>query len=422
MMATGEQFGARGGGDGTEEIPEILPLPVVTISDDGGEDDGVDEPSPPYTSTLTTTRPIECRQYKLGTCKEADKCGPNRHPHRTFPSSPLKWENQHIQRLRFVCHSFNLPQGLSFQRVVCHWLFSDESCQLRDQGQHGDNESDINSVQHDLKHLAVGTTKTACSVKQRLQEDTFLHLLSSFVAKYNLETDNVTVLNEAVNTAEFLHNSVVPCVVHRRVLLTWLDVCNRSTNGKCSESRLVDLIADIINSASYETDCLVTLKIRESTAHSISVCGHPVVLQSDIEVCGPNGDTIVQVVTSTENAVFSRRADLDEILPVMASEALAVAKETPFGSLVYKTVYQIFVHTTCSPSGETEQVCAYLVRCHVACETLGRMADCPIPNPLKRSYIFYEQIPCVNIYYETLVSTLYQAVKALFVMFKERGK
>ncbi|XP_070551512.1 uncharacterized protein [Ptychodera flava] len=368
---------------------------------------------------------FECTHYKLGRCVDAEICGTKHHPHRLYPSA-ARWTYQHIQRLRFECHPVKVHYGLSHQQVIADWLqCSDEGKLRRIIG--GDEESDVGHKVADSPGLA---TAAACAqqkipyvvssvipLKLKTQDDGFLQLLKSFTDKYDVQqTEKKILIQAASNEFKSQAETSVFCL-HRRVLVTWVQVCEKYKNGKLNECCLDDLLIDIINSAAIETGCLVTVKVRESTRRDITICGQQVDIVSNIEVSGFCGEAILQVVTFTERKEFPSRTDTDQILPQIASRALAVAKESPFGNKYYKTVYQISIHALQSPDDEMDQLCVLLTRCHISCDVLGQMSACPIPNPLQRSFIIYEKVPCANVYDEMTVSLLYRAVKAVLLVF-----
>ncbi|XP_070580889.1 uncharacterized protein [Ptychodera flava] len=381
-----------------------------SLSDEEFQESRDDEPHAPY---CDHAHGAECEDYKTGKCMEPRRCGAA-HPHRVYPSDS-RWKTEQIQGLRFECRPFNMDHGQSYHRLVCDWLFrvvrnnaSEDSLPKLPEYPYvvesGGDEHNMPAFRTFQNHLA-----------ENLKEDDFLNLLSKFVTEHDLEMDDVKMLTKAANTSEFIEGAE-KTYMHRRMLLTWIAVCGRCTRGAFHETCVDDLMAAVINSAAYEAGCLVMVKIRESTARTLLVCGQPVEVQTNIEVCNAEDNALVQVITSTESRDISMPVDVGKFLPQLVCKALAIAKGSPFGNRYYKTAYQVVIHSVCSPDCEEIQLYVFLVRCHIPHKTLGDISFCPIANPMQRSFLIHEKVPCGNIFNEAVILNVYRAIKAVLLI------
>ncbi|XP_077989258.1 uncharacterized protein LOC144443592 [Glandiceps talaboti] len=357
----------------------------------------------------------ECSKYKLGLCKQ-EHCT-KLHPDVNYPSCS-RWEKHHVDRLRFEFVSFGMDCYLSAPHIVIYeWLVSSTSrlTKILD---------DLNSPDF----LEVVSTATCKKIRYDTvtillehevgehQQDPFLQILATFCQKNNIHDDNKTTL---------MHNAeAVPAckIEYRLALITWILVIKCP---KVSEFLLDDLMVQIIRAAAAHLDTCLIIRVRESTARNIKVCGNVVNVLSNVEVSGLDSQGILQVVTSTENKVLTKECkkvldtpDVEHFLPQIACEALGIGEDSPFGTDFYKTVYQISLHVVHNKEGIVIDTYALLTRCHMSRNTLNCMSEKQIPNPLKKSVVMYQQIRFDEINKEA-IAFLYRATKAVLCLFKD---
>ncbi|XP_070581371.1 uncharacterized protein [Ptychodera flava] len=372
----------------------------------------------------------ECTQYKMGSCNLSEPCGQgHHHRHIEYPSGS-KWETHHIQRLRFECYHFNMqvlhrPQhrsGLCDDdqvEIISNWLFSSEEQMDR---RMITNKSQFSVDEYAaLLRIAFGRhDNIPTAVKSDLKGEIdikgkkFLQLLQSLTDKYNIEDDKHEELSWAITKHVKDH-----CPAHITTLLTWIDICKHHARGELNSHMLDDLFMNVVFSAAHETNMGIRVRVRETTARRITVCGYNFSIESNIEVICLHGFVLVQIVTSTETKTLGSPQDTEQLLPQIASRAVACGVSSPFGDKCYKTVYQISVHVTKHPNQKNDEVNVFLVRCHISRNTLKNMSKCPVPNPLERSYLLHEKITfCGSIYDKDIIAFAYRAIKSVFVLFK----
>ncbi|XP_070579103.1 uncharacterized protein [Ptychodera flava] len=323
------------------------------------ESDRCPEPleSPSYHKGLAYPNgKAECIDYKSGICRGPEKCGPKHHPHVIFPSA--NWERQHMQRLRFECYSFNITQfvpdrrqRLNINHIISEWLSSDELIRVLGRDKKLGESPGLAAAALCAQDKIPYVLSHVIPSKLQIEEDGFLQLLTSYARQYDMEIDDTrTLFKGAVNK---LRNANVQaesgCVNHRTTLATWVDACDHYANGKLTEQCLDDLLLAIIRSASQETDCIVISRIGESATRSITVCGHVINIESNIEVTGLNTDGILKMIFSSKIRSLSRPMDLKKLkLPQIASESLAVAECSPFVGPIYKKTSLRAARARCS--------------------------------------------------------------------------
>ncbi|XP_070552002.1 uncharacterized protein [Ptychodera flava] len=369
----------------------------------------------------------ECPEYQIGHCVHPERCTRTGQHLRISYSSGSDWEKHHMARLRFEEHGLGTPAAFSdyhlIKRVICRWLSSDED-ELRTILNGSDPSVDLESLDMDdlLLDAAIGQMKVrnvvlrVIPVDLQVLGDRFLECFTWYSARYDMEKDDQGTLIKAVTDLEDREDS--PGAIHLAPLLTWIETSKEFARGDFSDTLLDDLLVSVINAASQETRCTVRVKLQESTSRKIVICGDVVSVKSDIEVSVGSG-LLLQVMTSIEKKSSHTPTDPVQVLPQMACQALAAAERSPFGNSRYKTVYQLSIHAPCSADVATQELQVCLIRCHVSCRTLKRMSQCPIPNPLDPSYVIHETVPCVNIYDATLITTVYRAFKAVFLIYKK---
>ncbi|XP_077996818.1 uncharacterized protein LOC144450124 [Glandiceps talaboti] len=367
----------------------------------------------------------KCCWYALGKCMQADQCDPeHHHPHTVFPESS-QWERHHMERLRFDCLSFNMELSPLKPMITAirDWIVS-----LRRNVNEifGENQETILEESPGLltamicthEHIPSELISLVVNSQVQVHGDGFLHLLSAFTSQYNIQRNDVRILRHGAKNVCTGQSDMKSTLPHRRTLLTWIEMAKKYQSGQIKNCILVDFMVDMINSAAMETDCLVSVKVGESTSRKFTVCGNDITSKSNIEVFGINEECILQVVMETENEALNV-AGISQSLPQLASQALAAAELSSFGNHDYKTVYQLLIQSVHCCHGNTNRLYIYLVRCHISCDTLTTMSMCPIPNPLKRSVILYEKVACESIYSKNTVEFLYFAVKSILLMFQK---
>ncbi|XP_070549990.1 uncharacterized protein [Ptychodera flava] len=401
----------------------------------GGEDDEnrVDASCPCNGSggaSLTgTSRRRECQAYQIGQCQSV-QCVSS-HQHITYPPS-CEWKKQHIDRLRFQEHRFDMPKLLCDQyfytvdmpSVVCKWLSSSERDLMRIISNHN-TDSEVKTtdalIPIGLECAARGGANIPYivehKVRDQLQRDQFLTFLASFTSNYDVKCDSENTLLKAVT--EWKNDDTAPDAVHVSTLMTWIEVCKDATNGRLTRCVLDDLLLSLIRSASHETQCPIRVRVRESTRRDIVVCGDSIAVESSIEVTS-HRSALLQVITSTQSTSSCGQKNSFG-LPKMACEALSVAGVSPFGNEYFQTVYQLSACVVNQTQGNElmEEFHIHLIRYHIARGTLTQMSACPITNPLQQSYILHEIVPCKTIYSETGIMALYGAFKAVFLIFQK---
>ncbi|XP_070565256.1 uncharacterized protein [Ptychodera flava] len=294
-----------------------------------------------------------CIHYKAGQGVTSEICGRKHHSHQLYPAA-CDWESHHMERLRFESYSFSIPTGTSHRLLICQWLSSDED-ELKRILSQDPSESVSSKLRESAGITAAATGKgnipelvsDVIPSKLQILEDSFLHLLSSFCAKCNMKkNDKKTLMNAAKSVLK--NETEANLVIHRRVLVTWIDICKQYAGLGLTGRLLDDLVIDVINSVSYETGCLLRVKTRESTSTEINVCGQQINVQSGIEVSALSEEDLLQVIISSENKALGREIDIKQILAHIVCQALATAEHSPFGNQYYKTVSRI--NTRCSLS------------------------------------------------------------------------
>ncbi|XP_077983971.1 uncharacterized protein LOC144438699 [Glandiceps talaboti] len=392
-----------------------------------------DTQRPPRSVTHNTRQSDECPAYKNGSCDHPEKCGERHHPVIHYPSAS-GWEYHHIKRLRFQCLSLAMDFFLKpRERLICDWLASTHDMVRVIIGRHqcdhflSDSPGLLAALTCAQDNISYNTlAKMVNAEVGEGHNDGFLQLLTSFNKRFNNmqkeEEKYLMCLAKAVceehckNQREFCSSEV-----HRYTLLTWIHVSKMYERGNLSEFLLDDLMSDIIRSAGSETNSYLRLKVRQSTVRKIKVCGNNVAVISNIEVSSLNAKGVLQVVTSTENKAYTRNIEPEpepeRVLPQMASEALAIAEDSPFGNKDYKTVYQVSIHSVHSRATKSNTLYAFLTRCHISCDTLTDMPASPIPNPLNRSVIMYQKIELTDMFNNKTIEFIYCAFKAVLALF-----
>ncbi|XP_070547165.1 uncharacterized protein [Ptychodera flava] len=370
----------------------------------------------------------ECRSYRFGECRHPDTCGQEEHPRITYPSGSA-WNMHHVDRLRFVTYQFKIgyqPIANSdyqvVHHVICKWLLSSESDLRRILG--GSNDSAVaeklrkllkaTSLEVVLGHEEIPVILSDIANELQEDQDCFLQTLRKFSSNHDMESEDEKTLITAVTN--YRNTSNLP-PFHISTLLTWIEICKDYRLNGYSQGLLDELLITIINSVSYQTGCPVKVK-QHKAASSITVCGQNVSVGNDIEVSGANGG-VLHVITSAESNVRREPATPEDVLPYLVSKALTVADKSAFASQKYCTVYQLSIQVCDSPDDSVNHIHVFLVRCHISRNTLESMSHCPIPNPLKQSYLLYEKIPCLTIYNATLISILYRTLKSLMLLFQK---
>ncbi|XP_070537317.1 uncharacterized protein [Ptychodera flava] len=294
-MSSPEEIGAHSNKDSVDGLAEAPK--AVSLKD-------VEDHEP-----VLATRDGECCDYRMGICKQSEKCG-SKHPHVPYPSSS-KWDTHHMQRLRFECYAFNVdPKNWSDDKVICEWVLRVFRHRIPDTfSEYDDEKIDTDPDLPELP-IALHTThsesvasiidRMSGQLSKELQEDSFLIMLKNFVSKYDLKNASIQKLCQAVLRGDFMPQGVTH-YAHRNTLFAWVDALNMYSRGAFTESCLDELLASIINSAGNETDTLIRIKIRESTAKTINVCGQAVNVQGDIAVWSAHGDCVLQVITCIED-------------------------------------------------------------------------------------------------------------------------
>ncbi|XP_070559638.1 uncharacterized protein [Ptychodera flava] len=430
-MSSSNNTGACGRDDsGDQGLAKQFKSDSVSIATDEENEDDVTVQNVPSES--------ECKEYRIGMCQQSRVCGRDRHPHIRYPSA-CNWDQSHMSRLHFECHCFNVARSLHITgiwpgtSIISEWLSSDEDSLRRilTEDENG-GDKDYGAKMNDSPGIVSafsGHATTQIFVARELpnhlqgEEDGFLQLLTSLTGKYDIKTTDKRTLYTAVHSGLQNQNTLKIATVHRSTLLTWIKTCQHYGSGALAEKFLDELVVGLVNSAAQETACPVIVSVRDSTERTISVCGQSINIASNVEVSG-GYEGVLQVMTFTNNKALSGPKSvtrgLPHALPQIAGGALALATDSPFGNKHYKTVYQMSVHATHSDcENDDDQVHVLLVRSHVARTTLQRMPECPIPNPLNRSYILYEKVACgKNIYSESFITFVYLAIKAAMVLFQ----
>ncbi|XP_070553400.1 uncharacterized protein [Ptychodera flava] len=365
-------------------------------------------------------------------------------PHVTFPTAPgCNWETKHTKRLGFKFVKMfkstpawmidnNLPStviawtDIIIHNVICKWLSSSV-------GDLTDMLSCLDGETFKEIFLTPGFTEAAIGkgiipslVSHKIpltlgrDVDGFLSLVEQYCSQFNLKKDDSKVLMDGIYNFK---KSKSQTNVHLSAVCSWVDACKGHAEGKLSETLLDDFLVGVIHSAAHESGCVVVVKVRESTACEINICGQIIKVESDIEVRSFNKG-LLQVIASAESLPLSGRVqnntETPRFISQLASKALAIGPRSPFGNSEYKTAYQLSIRALCSPSMDDSdnEVEIILVRSHISCETLRCMSKCPHENQLRPSFIIYEKIPCDNIYNPVTVSTIYRAIKAVFFLFE----
>ncbi|XP_070570854.1 uncharacterized protein [Ptychodera flava] len=439
-MASGEDFRASYGADNSAQRASASSQnPANTIGQNSEADD-----RDRHVAQLN-----ECTAYKSGNCLRPTTCRPFQHPHINFPS-PSKWEIHHMERLRFKhCNLLKAPPTLNCEMnrnvlsptttdhwtddviydVICKWL----SSSLRDMHEM------LSQVEDSAFEMLLSDGFVDAAVKQGLKEyvcsncscvlhqetgiphsteinsDAFLTLVNQYNSKFNLQTDHSKTLMYGID--DFRKSNKPASNIHLSTICCWIEACKSHSQGELSDNLLNDLVVAVINSAAHESGCMVLVKVQGSTACEIEVCGQTINVESNIEVRSiKNG--LMQTIVVTENKVLQKPENALQFLPQLASDVVAIGQNSSFGNENYRTVYHLSVHAMQSPCADRENdVEILLVRSHVSCSSLNRMSECPIENPLLPSLLIHEKIQCSGIYNPSMISTLYQAFKALFLYF-----
>ncbi|XP_070536803.1 uncharacterized protein [Ptychodera flava] len=416
MMITMDvvESGDRGGGDYDSQEIELVETNDVVSSTDGGSD--VELPL-----VYDTPRYTECQAYRMGMC--IGDCAELAHPHINFPSSS-KWEDRHMNRLRFTLHEFDSETGQE-DDLIHDWLIGNiTAC--------GSNvypnlnlpkypaSPAVAAARYETR-MPVARYRELLSnhIRSNITEDNFLSVVKDFTDNNDMNTDDLQNLLAATVKDELnVPEAMKP--LYRSFLMAWVTAFERFNKGKLPESYVDDLLAAVINIAACNTRCPVLVRVRESTARQVQMCGRYVNIQNGIEVHTQDQRGLLQVILFSKNKVFSKPnlSDVAKTIPQTACEALAVAKDSPFGNTFYKTVYQLSIHSVMCTDDNNMQFYAFLVKCHVSVDTLDGMAVCPIENPCQPSIIMYKRHACSPFRSYGFVSFMYKAVKAVMLAYQ----
>ncbi|XP_077991473.1 uncharacterized protein LOC144445703 [Glandiceps talaboti] len=361
----------------------------------------------------------DCSQYKFGVC-EQDNCT-KIHKVLHYPSGS-HWDKMHVNSLRLDFVPLGMDAHVT-SAVLKEWLVSSPSradamlgsrsgvlfaaaTSATWNGQMVDNDGLSRHLEND-------------NDDNKLFQDPFLDTLVKFWHDSNLNKEqdkqSLHLLAQKANKSEY-----------RLVLYRWITVLKDS---KVSECTLDDLIVEVVRVASKRTDIDLVINVRESTGRKMTICGKELGVQSNIEVCGISGKGVLQVLTCTENKVITKKAhvrkeqpwkpsdEAEQFLPQMACEALAIGEDSPFGTAMYKTVYQVSLHVIRNREGKLNDLYVLLTRCHISRDTLKCMSERPLPNPLESSVLLYQRVNFDKINNDA-ISFIYLAIKAVVMMFK----
>ncbi|XP_070558482.1 uncharacterized protein [Ptychodera flava] len=417
-IVTMESMGAHGGADVDDQADSVDDLADVVASVSVSDDD---EHATGDITESTSIQRTECPDYKMGVCMRRRTSCPYQHPHVPFPSAS-KWETHHMNRFRFEAYQFETTNFFSEEEVICYWIVHNATI-----------VGDIDCAQ--LPSCpATPATKTAiarsaigkpryCQVLQNhvtklLQEDVFVKTIKKFAQQYDMITDPIQTLLMASATDDLDNAPESAKPHHRSLLMRWITSIKTYRKASLPEASLAQLISDLLVIIRQDTGCPFIIQVRESTARKLVLCGQTVNVESDIEVQTVDGEGLIQVITFSENEVHSRPTDITNVLPRLACEALAVGKDSPFGNQVYKTVYQVYIHSVyCSESG-CVQLYAFLVKCHLSVDTLENMSHCPIESCRSPSFIMHKTYSCGDFRSCKFLSFVYKALKAAVLTYQ----
>ncbi|XP_070541107.1 uncharacterized protein [Ptychodera flava] len=409
--------------DGEEDTDDPCDESAVSFDDenaDGGHEDDEHRYPDVTNNHCTEDEDEECLDYKMGRCMVPVETSCPKHPHILFPSAP-NWESCHMNRFRFRTYQQDAG-SLPEEQVICHWLMQntsdicvDSNHQLPSYPATLDTASSIVKTRiNKVQYRALLSTH----IKEHLEGDAFVKLLVDFAEAYDMTSDYIPSLIQASMTYD------MPGVLedskphYRPALLRWVSTFDSYVKSTLQESSLDQVLVKLIDVAAYETNCTVMVEIRESTARKIVLCGNRLQVQSNIEVLSVDGQSLLQVVTSSDNSGNRRTTDVTKVLPQMACEALAIAPHSPFGNTMYKTVYQLFVQSVHCTETDSIQLHVILIKCFVSVQTLQGMSTCPMEGCPRSSYIMYERLPCPDFHSPGFASFLYKTVKAVLLAFK----
>ncbi|XP_070566849.1 uncharacterized protein [Ptychodera flava] len=334
---------------------------------------------------------------------------------------PTRWNMAHLKLLNFT--NVNLTErsiGIDVDRdiirdVYCKWLFSD----IEDLWKAATVDLDPDKVLADgFLAAAHGEACLRQRVGKEMQhyldckEDRFSVLLSEFVTHHSFLHHTRQKLLSGIH--DFSKLKTKQDYNHVLTLWRWVEVCCEHGPGRIRDELFNDLLVAIVNSAGYESGCLVQAKVRKS---SIQICGRSIQIQNHIEVHGIQ-DALLQIISLDEDVSDDQLSDSKQYIPQLVCHALATAMDSPFGNSYYKTMYQLALHGLSSPRVETKPVEMILSRVHVAISTVQSMSECPMAQSFKPSFIVHNKIRCGRVQSSSFVNALYRGCKAVFSLCK----
>ncbi|XP_070579327.1 uncharacterized protein [Ptychodera flava] len=361
----------------------------------------------------------ECQDYKLGRCKQAERCGRTRHTHIDFPPAS-KWEQCHMLRVGFrpypITRSHQWKGDLTFEDVICNWLLDHPgNVEMDDLPAYPTTtKTDDLLCQRGIK-IPQYIQLLSCRITESLQEDAFPTMLTQFADKYNTSKTGIASLYKAACSSDIPDVQKTKNIKYRPALFRWMYVLDAYRNGELREATLDHLLCDIIEVAALDTNNLVLTNLREATQRRFVVCGQPVTAQSDVEVVTTDGSGMLHIATSVEKMLYTGQRESATVLPQIACDALAVALKSPFGFGRYKTVYQVAVHAVHYEDSNKLEVSVFLIKCYVSLKSLDNLTMCPISNYLEPSYIMHTKVGSYTLQEPGFIILVYKAVKAVLI-------
>ncbi|XP_070566451.1 uncharacterized protein [Ptychodera flava] len=358
-----------------------------------------------------------CKYYLQGTCTTCSE-GVESHGRLIFRPESV-WGDRERRILRISEHTLRISAVRSHNKIISSWLICPTAAFPKVTDTDAVNYLQSATESCNIRHEVHRLIRTQWSVE--LESDNFLHFIRDFSENHVMEEIPKHKLLSFVDSEV---PSTKECEVtynHRSALYRWIEVCKLMTPGtvKIPELRFDDLLAELIRCAGEAAGITVLINMRESSRREFKVCGNTVTVQSNIEV-SCSSEVIMNVITHTEQSCSpsdSGCCDMEAILGQISAKCLAVAGDSPFGNDSHKTVYNVSV--IAKRVDDAWKLIVIPVQCHFSRNTLRTMEECPIPNPLRKSFILHDELVFEeDIYSLEVFKLLYRSFKAVLLIYK----